>query len=108
VDSETARQFLIEQTAEATPDGFLVRLRDNQPPVPGQVTSILVALKTLGDTLKGARNFDREIALALFLIAHESRQLFESGLQQSTNCPPLLHEDLNRIAKAVRGIFAGD
>ncbi len=107
MDYEAARQFLIEQTTEATPDTFLARLRDSKPPVPGQVTSILLALKALGETLKGARNFDREIALALFLMAYESRQLFDAGLKQSTDCPPLLDADLDRIANGVKNVFAG-
>ena len=51
MDYKTARSFLIDQgTALETkknPDAFLMRLKQGQPPVPGQVTSILLALKIL-------------------------------------------------------------
>lgn len=107
MDYETARRLLIDQTNLQAADTFLARLQANQPPVPGQVTSILLALRVVFDALKNADTLDRSFAFALFLIAYESRQLFESGLGQSLDCPPLLNEDLERIAIAVKSIFSG-
>ena len=62
-----------------TDDTFLGRLRRGYPPVPGQVTSLLLALKVLYDNLKTATEIDKELAQALFLVAYDSRNLFESG-----------------------------
>lgn len=107
MDYETARRLLIDQTNLQAANTFLARLQANQAPVPGQVTSILLALRVVFDALKEADTLDRSFAFALFSIAHESRQLFEAGLGQSLDCPPLLNEDLHRIAIAVKSIFSG-
>ncbi len=107
VDYETARRLLIDQTNLQVADTFLAQLQAGQPPIPGQVTSILLALRIVFDALKDADTLDRSFAFALFSIAHESRQLFEAGLKQSLDCPPLLNEDLHRIAIGVKSIFSG-
>lgn len=107
MDYETARRLLIDQANLNASDTFLGRLGQSQPPMPGQVTSILLALKVVFDALKDQTVIDRELASALFLVSSESRQLFNSGLARSLDCPPLLNEDLGRIAIAVKSIFSG-
>ncbi len=109
MDYETARRLLIDQSSEKNlgSDAFVVRLRHGQPPIPGQVTSILLALKVLFEALKGETTLDRDLSYALYLIASESRRLFEAGLKQNSDCPPLLDEDLDRIAAIVKSIFSG-
>lgn len=107
MDYEAARRLLIEQSTETTPDTVLARLQQSQPPVPGQVTSMLLALKVVSDSLRGAKSIDRELAFALFLLSYEARRLFDAGLRNSADCPPLLNEDLERITKAVKNIFSG-
>ncbi|MBC7824958.1 MAG: Dethiobiotin synthetase [Candidatus Parcubacteria bacterium] len=108
MDYETARRLLIDQSSENLgTDSFVVRLRQGQPPIPGQVTSILLSLKVLFEALKGETTLDRDLSYALYLIASEGRRLFEAGLKQNSDCPPLLDEDLDRIAAAVRSIFSG-
>lgn len=109
MDCQTARRFLINQALDSgqNPDAFLVRLRQGEPPIPGQVTSILLALKTLFDALQGASTLDRELAHALYLLSAESRQQFEIGYRSQVIWPPLLDQDIARIARAVRSIFAG-
>jgi len=109
VDYSTARHLLINQGL-ATPenaDALLSRLKQGQPPIPGQVTSILLALKVLFEALRNVSTFDRELACALHLLASESRQQFELGRQAGVAWPPLLDEDLTRIAAAVKSIFLG-
>ena len=110
MDFKTARHLLTQQTLleHETNDTFLGRLRAGQPPVPGQVTSLLLALKVVYDGLKEASVLDRELALALFLIAYEGRNLFESGRAAGAEWPPLLDEDLERIAIAAYQIFANN
>lgn len=107
MDFQKARQELIRQTLPPyeTNDTFLGRLRRGYPPVPGQVTSLLLALKVLYEGLRSATEIDRELAQALFLIAYDSRNLFESGRAAGVSWPPLLDDDLARIAIAAYRIF---
>ncbi|MER3434411.1 MAG: Dethiobiotin synthetase [Leptolyngbya sp. ERB_1_1] len=107
MDYETARRLLIDQTNLNAADTFLGRLGAGKPPIPGQVTSILLALKVVFDALKEQTVLDRELASALFLVSSEARDLFNGGLAKSLDCPPLLNEDLGRIAIAVKSIFSG-
>jgi hypothetical protein len=110
MDFQTACQVLSHQTlpAQETNDTFLGRLRAGQPPVPGQVTSLLLALKVIHDSLKEASSLDRDLAQSLFLVAYESRNLFEAGRAAKVAWPPLLDEDLERIAIAAYQIFASE
>ncbi|MEQ9672804.1 Dethiobiotin synthetase [Coleofasciculus sp. G2-EDA-02] len=109
MDYKTARSFIINQTTASDPntDAFLVRLKYQKPPVPGQVTNILLALKMIFEGLRDASTLDRELVYSLYLLAYESREQFEAGRQASVNWPPLLNEDLKRIARAVESIFSG-
>lgn len=108
MDFKTARQLVIDQTLPEyeTSDTFLSRLRQGQPPVPGQVTSLLLALKAIHVNLSQAPALDRDLAQALFLIAYESRNLFGAARVSRVLWPPLLDEDLERIAIATYKIFA--
>ncbi|MEL6488934.1 MAG: Dethiobiotin synthetase [Cyanobacteria bacterium J06555_13] len=107
MDYQSARQELLRQTLPQyeTENTFLGRLRRGYPPVPGQVTSLLLALKVLRDNLKSATELNRELAQALFLVAYDSRNLFESGRAANVAWPPLLDEDLARIAIAAYKIL---
>ena len=107
---QTACDFLIEQgkATEAQTDALLPRLKQGTPPVPGQVTSILLALKVIFDSLKERAEIERPLAFALHSLAFESRRYFEAGMRAGTLWPPLLDEDLDRIAAAVNSIFADD
>ncbi|MGB3536324.1 MAG: Dethiobiotin synthetase [Microcoleaceae cyanobacterium] len=111
MDYKTAHDFLIDQgTALETrnsSDAFLVHLEQGQPPIPGQVTSILLALKIADDVLKKQPTIERELVLALYLLAMESHQKFEVGKNKGVQWPPLLREDLRRIATGVKSILAG-
>ncbi len=110
MDYQTARSLLISQGVEAShnPDALLSRLQQGQPPVPGQVTSILLALKVVADALRAETMLERSLAASLHLLAMESRQKFEQGAQEGVPWPPLLGEDLARIAIAIRQIFLGE
>ncbi len=110
MDFKTARQMLASQTLPQyeTDDTFLGRLRRGQPPVPGQVTSLLLALKVIRDHLQLASSLDRELAHSLFLVAYESRNLFAAARADRVVWPPLLDEDLERIAIAAYKIFANE
>jgi hypothetical protein len=109
MDYQTARKFLISQVDTSGQDvnTFLSRLQQQKPPIPGQVTNILLALKIVSDGLHGASHLDRELVYALHLLSFEGRQQFEIGRRLGISWPPLLHEDLNRISRAVKSIFSG-
>lgn len=110
MDFETACQVLARQTLPRyeTDDTFLGRLRQGKPPVPGQVTTLLLALKVIHNSLQESPTLNRELAQALFLAAYESRNLFEVSRTTQVQWPPLLDEDLERIAIAAYKIFAGN
>ncbi|NES97476.1 MAG: Dethiobiotin synthetase [Desertifilum sp. SIO1I2] len=110
MDYETARRFLITQASHTSqnPDAFLVRLQHNEAPIPGQVTSILLALKIVFDALQQTDRLDRELAYAIYLLATESPQLYALGQKRGVFWPPLLDRDIAQIAVAVKSIFAGE
>lgn len=111
MDYKTARNFLLDQgtalLTQRNPDDLLMRLKQGKAPVPGQLTSILLALKITFDALKEEYNLDRQLIYALHLLCFESRQQYEAGVRADVQWPPLLNEDLDRIAIAVRSIFCG-
>lgn len=111
MDYKTARNFLIDQgmalETQRNPDAFLLRLKQGQPPIPGQVTSILLALKIIFDGLQEAPMIDRQLVYALYLLSIESLRQFDFGQGRGVVWPPLLKEDINRIAMAVKNIFSG-
>lgn len=109
MDYETARSLLVSQglAMAETPDALLTRLKQGQPPIPGQVTSLLLALKVVFEGLRDVPTLERDLACALHLLASEGRQQFEAGKVAGVAWPPLLDEDLGRIALAVKSIFTG-
>ena len=109
MDYKTARKFLISQvdTTDNNNKTFLSHLKRGKPPIPGQVTSILLALKIIFDGLHGTSHLDRELVYSLHLLAFDSHISFEIGNQNDVNWPPLLQEDINRISQGVKSIFAG-
>lgn len=107
---DTARKVLIEQThphAE-NPDALLTRMQQGKPPIPGQITSILLALKVVFEALKDADTLDKELAYTLYQLTVKAQHLFASGLRTGVNWPPLLKEDLIRIGNGCESIFAGE
>lgn len=111
MDYKTARNFLIDQgtalITQRNPDDLLMRLKQGKAPVPGQLTSILLALKIAFDILQEEEYLDRQLVYALHLLCFESRQQYDAGVHSKVEWPPLLNEDLGRIAIAVRSIFCG-
>ena len=89
-------------------DSFLARLQQHSPPVPGQVTSLLLALKTIADDLKDADQLERTLVYALHQLAYESRHCYEQGRRANIEWPPLLNADIERIAIATSKIFKGN
>ena len=89
-------------------DSFLGRLQQHSPPVPGQVTSLLLALKTIADELKAAKQLDRTLVYALHQLTYESRRSYEQGRRANAEWPPLLNADIERIAIATAKIFKGE
>ncbi|MFK8182895.1 MAG: Dethiobiotin synthetase [Phormidesmis sp.] len=108
MDFTAACELLVNQTLpeHETDDTFLGRLKLGQPPVPGQVTALLLALKVIQSGLYRTPHLERKLAQALFLAAYESRNLFEAGRAEGVLWPPLLDEDLERIAFATYRVFA--
>jgi hypothetical protein len=106
MDFQTAHQFILTQTVTpiADQDPFIQRLRQGKPPIPGQVTSLLLALKVITEGLRQEPHLERALAHALFVLSYESRQCYLKG-QDSAEWPPMLDEDLERIAQAVEAIL---
>jgi hypothetical protein len=105
---ETARKLLIDQTiTQETPDVLLGRLQQGKPPVPGQITSILLALKVVFEAMKSATSLDRELAFALYKLGVKAQYSFTTGRKAGVDWPPLLKEDLLRISLMAESIFSG-
>jgi hypothetical protein len=106
---DTARKLLISQTivTEENPDALLMRMKQGKPPVPGQITSILLALKVVFEFLKDAPSLDRELIFALYQLGIKTQQLYVAGRKAGIDWPPLLKEDLLRISLATESIFSG-
>ncbi|MDJ0693704.1 Dethiobiotin synthetase [Mastigocoleus sp. MO_188.B34] len=106
---ETARKLLISQTVslEDNADALIARMQQGKPPVPGQVTSILLALKVLHENLKDSKTLDRELAYSLYKLTVSPQKLFAAGYKAGINWPPLLKEDLLRIGSGCENIFSG-
>lgn len=109
MDYDSAQPIILNygQLVDDDDRNFLNRLRQGVPPIPGQVTEILLALKVLFEALKDVPALERDLVSALFALAYDSRQSFTAGRQRGVEWPPLLDEDLERIAIAVRSILAG-
>lgn len=107
MDFQTARQFILTQTVTLIPEqqSFIERLRQGQPPIPGQVTSLLLALKVVTEGLRREPTLERPLAHALFVLSYESRHCYLKSQRTGTEWPPLLDEDLDRIAQAVEAIL---
>ncbi len=108
MDVQTAQQLLISQADLTVSESFLTRLKQQQPPVPGQVTSVLLALKVITDNLKAVDHIDRSLAHALHQLAYVGRQAYEQGKRAKVEWPPLLDADIERIAIAIAQIFKGE
>ncbi|TVQ13405.1 MAG: Dethiobiotin synthetase [Leptolyngbya sp. DLM2.Bin27] len=111
MDFETAHEFVVRQTLGTSadlPDTFIACLRQGKPPIPGQVTSLLLALKVLFEGLKHEPTLNRTLLKALLILSYESRQLYAQGQKAGVSWPPLLDEDLGRIAKTAQSILLGE
>lgn len=108
MDYSTAYHFLFQQgtATDSAADTLLVRLQQQKPPIPGQVTSLLLALKVVQEGLKGVASLDRNFVYALYRLARESQFMFKQGQKAGIQWPPLLEKDLQRIEVAVENIFA--
>lgn len=107
MDVKTARHVVMTQTDMTTSDSFLKRLQQHHPPIPGQATSLLLALKVIMEDLKASDQIDRPLAHALYQLAYNSRQFYEQGRLAKVDWPPLLNADIERIAIATTQIFKG-
>lgn len=111
MDYKTARNFLIDQgtalDTQKNPDAFLNRLQQGQPPIPGQVTNLLLALKITFDALQGDPLLDRILVYSLHCLTLESSLAFENGRRSGVEWPPLLKADLHRISLGVKSVFGG-
>ncbi|MBD2101820.1 Dethiobiotin synthetase [Leptolyngbya sp. FACHB-261] len=110
---DTARAFLIRQAACAPLNGsglqdhqmLLSRIRRGLPPLPGQMTSILLALKVVFEGLRGQTHLDRLLVMALHTLATEPSLQLQQRYPAQT-WPPLLDDDLAQVTRAVESIFA--
>ena len=66
MDFDTARRFVLAQTLSPVPGqtSFITCLRQGEAPVPGQVTSLLLALKTLSQALKNEPMIERSLGIS--------------------------------------------
>jgi len=107
MDYQAAYTFLDSQgrNYQSTPESFLSRLQQGKPPIPGQVTNILVALKMVFEDLREVEGIDRQVATSIYLVAFESRRAFIAGSRKGVMWPPLLDEDIDRIGLGVKSIL---
>jgi hypothetical protein len=108
MDFKTAREFVISQvdTSDQATNSFLSHLSQGKSPIPGQVTNLLLSLKVIFDGLRGTTHLDRELVYALHLLSSDSRASYLHWKQNKVDWPPLLQEDLERIANNVKSIMA--
>ncbi len=108
MDYLTARALVMAQgqATDADPEALLTRLQQGLPPIPGQVTALLLALKVVFENLRAAPGLQRDLAGALYRLALNSRVYFQQGQQAGVEWPMLLNEDITRIARSVESIFA--
>ncbi|NMG57391.1 Dethiobiotin synthetase [Geitlerinema sp. P-1104] len=111
MDEQTARNFILDQgmalQERRNPNAFLVLLQQGKSPVPGQMTSLLLALKILYQSLQGKSQIDRPLAYALHRLAQDSRYHFEQGRRNRVAWSPLLISDLERLDQLVSSILSG-
>lgn len=106
MDYKTAYQYIASQCSLDDSKAFLALLQQGQPPIPGQVTNLLLTLKVIFQQLEGLNSIDRRLASMLHCLAYNSRHYYEAGKRNNITWPPLLNEDLTRIAQGVDNIFA--
>lgn len=107
MDYATARQLIACQQIVDRTETLLGHLRQGKPPIPGQVTSLLLALKVIYERHANQPTLDRELVTLLHQLAWESRIYLDNGTRAGVAWPPLLADDLGRVAAGVQGIFAG-
>ncbi|MCC5896501.1 MAG: Dethiobiotin synthetase [Phormidium sp. BM_Day4_Bin.17] len=111
MDEQTARNFILDQgmalQERRNANAFLILLQQGKSPVPGQMTSLLLALKILYQSLEGASHIDRPLAYALHRLARDSRHHFEEGRRKRVAWSPLLISDLERLDQLVSSILSG-
>lgn len=107
MDYPTAYRLIHQQGLPDPSDqsALLNRLKQQTPPVPGQITSLLLALKVIHEGLRKAPSLERELASALHCLTQDSLYWFAQGQSQQVEWPPLLESDLQRIAAMIRRIF---
>ncbi|MFM7471942.1 MAG: Dethiobiotin synthetase [Nodosilinea sp. LVE1205-7] len=111
MDFETARQFVLGQTSpdsDQRPDTFIACLRQGRPPVPGQVTSLLLALKVIFEGLKQEPSLERSLVQSLLVLIKDGPDLFQAGSYQGVSWPPLLEDDLGRLSRAAVSIIKAE
>lgn len=106
MDYKTAYQYLSSQSSLSDRRSFLALLEQQEAPIPGQVTNILLMLKAIYQHVQGLDSIDRSLAQILFRLAYDSRQYYEAGKRDGMTWPPLLNEDLGRIAQGVNNILS--
>ena len=109
MDYAEAYKLILQQTH--TPEGstqnnLADRLRQHKPPVPGQITTLLLALKVLYEGLKGVTTLERSLVSALYSLVQDSQHWYDQGLKAGVDWPPLLEVDLRQIAKSVHNILS--
>jgi hypothetical protein len=107
---ETARKLLIDQTiiTSENSETLFMRMQQGKPPIPGQITSILLACRVVFEAIKDNNSIDRELVYALYQLSIKTQQIFAAGRKIGIEWPPLLKEDLLRIAQGVESIFSGE
>lgn len=110
---ESARAYLVSQSLGIVGDGkdaestFMQRLKQGIPPLPGQATTILLALRVVFDHVQGQEFLDRQLVHALHVLATQGPWVVSQWRSMGRMCPPLLEDDLQRIAMNVDNIFSG-
>jgi hypothetical protein len=109
MDYAEAYQLILQQVCSpegASQQNLVDRLRHQKPPIPGQITTLLLALKVLYEGLRGVTTLERSLVSALYSLVQESQHWYDQGLKAGVEWPPLLEVDLRQIAKSVHNILS--
>jgi hypothetical protein len=104
MDYPEAYEVIMTQ-GQANTDTLIYRLRQGKPPIPGQITTLLLALKVLYEGLRGVTTLERSLVSNLYALGIYPQQAYNQGQRQGIDWPPLLESDLRRIAQGVEQIL---
>lgn len=85
--------------------GLVVATRMGRDLEPARVARLVSAIRTVADSLRGARSIDRELAASLYILGFEVLRQAESWASQSRELPKAVLNSLLNPQGAVEDFF---